>query len=707
MKSNLLFLSIILAIVMASCEKEPGIPPSNLKDLNVPADFSWSNTQLNEMVVSLTNANGMATEGRVMKLMDDEGRIIEQGVVKSGKVKFHAETATSTEMLSLYFPMTRDKMEIPNSAGNRNITFPLTSVSVGPIIKSMNISPSCDEGCTKVFTGNLTNIEIKTEGIFCLTGNLNGGLTITSNATLRICGNANITWTNFGSKKNINIIVTSTGSITSGGFYLDGANHSLENYGTISITNWYDVNKSLQNFGVMEVNGLEITKNGAMTNSGKFTTNGETNISGSLINSDNFTIAGSTNSLNISTGGRLENSCQLSVPRNLNNQGSIQNNGYIRVANFFYGESSGTVVLGNQAMLHCMNFQPNCAISCSDPTGFGSIKVDAVTNLDSKTTFSGHIDICDANGIDNNWGATIGSNVTYCEGYIPVTSCNPEGIGAPKIADADGDGIVDDEDQFPDDPKRAFKFAEPYEGYKIWAFEDLWPSIGDYDFNDLVLATRIVYILGPDQKPVEAEAEVVIKALGAGISNGLGLQFLGEKVSTVKIISSIAGGSVSIDPATGTTLIISNDIKASLKPFYNNNGTGPKGDPQSISFTVTFDQSVLPENAGLYGDFFLYRTADRTREIHMPDKPSTIAASKDFFGTYNDATHPDESYWYKTPNGIPWGMTLMTLDEEWHNPIEKISILQAYPEFRDWAVSGGMQNQEWHRHGVYEKCFHF
>jgi LruC domain-containing protein len=52
-------------------------------------------------------------------------------------------------------------------------------------------------------------------------------------------------------------------------------------------------------------------------------------------------------------------------------------------------------------------------------------------------------------------------------------------------------------------------------------------------------------------------------------------------------------------------------------------------------------------------------------------------------------------------------MTLITLGEEWTNPVEKTPILQAFPEFRDWAVSGGKQNREWHKKGVYEKCFHF
>ncbi len=46
-----------------------------------------------------------------------------------------------------------------------------------------------------------------------------------------------------------------------------------------------------------------------------------------------------------------------------------------------------------------------------------------------------------------------------------------------------GDGVPNDEDDYPEDPTRAFN---SYDTASV-AFEDLWPAMGDYDFNDLVL----------------------------------------------------------------------------------------------------------------------------------------------------------------------------------------------------------------------------
>jgi len=59
------------------------------------------------------------------------------------------------------------------------------------------------------------------------------------------------------------------------------------------------------------------------------------------------------------------------------------------------------------------------------------------------------------------------------------------------LTDSDGDGIQDADDDFPNDPARAFINFFPAAGYGSLAFEDLWPGKGDYDFNDLVVVLQL------------------------------------------------------------------------------------------------------------------------------------------------------------------------------------------------------------------------
>lgn len=87
---------------------------------------------------------------------------------------------------------------------------------------------------------------------------------------------------------------------------------------------------------------------------------------------------------------------------------------------------------------------------------------------------------------------------------------NNQGAGnCPTISltvDTDGDGIPDDDDDYPNDAAKAFDNYYPNpSSYASYAFEDLWPNMGDYDFNDLVIRFRINPITNANNKVVELD----------------------------------------------------------------------------------------------------------------------------------------------------------------------------------------------------------
>ncbi len=73
----------------------------------------------------------------------------------------------------------------------------------------------------------------------------------------------------------------------------------------------------------------------------------------------------------------------------------------------------------------------------------------------------------------------------------------------PPVADVDGDGIPDDQDDYPNDPLRAFDNYFPAAGFGSLAFEDLWPGKGDYDFNDVVVDYRFQTVTNALNQVVE------------------------------------------------------------------------------------------------------------------------------------------------------------------------------------------------------------
>ena len=96
--------------------------------------------------------------------------------------------------------------------------------------------------------------------------------------------------------------------------------------------------------------------------------------------------------------------------------------------------------------------------------------------------------------------------------------------------DIDGDGVIDAEDDYPQDPLRAMNNFFPASGKGTLAFEDLWPSKGDYDLNDLVVDYSFKTITNSSNKLVETYATFVLRACGAVLENGFGFQLASNNI---------------------------------------------------------------------------------------------------------------------------------------------------------------------------------
>ncbi|MBP7736632.1 MAG: LruC domain-containing protein [Spirochaetes bacterium] len=95
---------------------------------------------------------------------------------------------------------------------------------------------------------------------------------------------------------------------------------------------------------------------------------------------------------------------------------------------------------------------------------------------------------------------------------------------ADTVADADKDGVADDKDQFPDDPKYIAAVSSEY----TIAFEDLYPNKGDADFNDLVVKFGIMEYIDPQNKISKINIRSKVLAAGAGYQNKFYISVLGK-----------------------------------------------------------------------------------------------------------------------------------------------------------------------------------
>lgn len=253
--------------------------------------------------------------------------------------------------------------------------------------------------------------------------------------------------------------------------------------------------------------------------------------------------------------------------------------------------------------------------------------------------------------------------------------------------DSDNDGIPDSEDLYPEEADKAFETYTPSKyGWGTVAFEDLWPYLGDYDFNDTAVNYRFVAILNSQNQVVQLDIHYELTSDGAGLVNGFGIE-IGNL--TPNQISSVTGTHITSDyitnSANGTE---AGQSRAVLILFDDNNrgvNVARKAEVVLTTPITTEELGVAPFNP------FLIIGENRAKEVHLPDyNPTDLGQS--VFEVAGISRDPDGNY--KTDSGLPWAINII------HNfavPKEGVPVNQAYNHFNAWATSGGSSVTDWYK----------
>lgn len=270
------------------------------------------------------------------------------------------------------------------------------------------------------------------------------------------------------------------------------------------------------------------------------------------------------------------------------------------------------------------------------------------------------------------------------------------------ISDTDGDGVPDQYDEFPDDPNAASTTYLSGSGYIYNCFEDLWPSKGDYDFNDMVVASRTFLNYNANNQAVSGGSELVLRCVSGSLKNGLGVQFLNgvTKASlpnnTISNFTNIKGlPGLQAEPSNTATLFT--NVFDAQDRYYANDGEGPDATVlDTFRFTFQVANSTLPIQA----DFFIFIDQDRSHEVHAAGFPPTALANTALFNVKDDRSEPGN--WYKTFNGLPFALKIWVATgnpdaaPQFKHPLSKVRISDAYPQIIPWAQSGGLNNKDWY-----------
>lgn len=253
--------------------------------------------------------------------------------------------------------------------------------------------------------------------------------------------------------------------------------------------------------------------------------------------------------------------------------------------------------------------------------------------------------------------------------------------------DTDGDGIKDSDDKYPNDADKAFEVYTPSKyGQGTLAFEDLWPSTGDYDFNDVALNYQSIAVLNAQNLAVQIDFIFNVKANGASYTNGFGIEI--ENVSPSKI-ESITGAVLNQDYINVATNGTEENQENAVIIFFDS-ARSVLNQETTISIKFTEPISTTELGAAPFNPFMIINKI-REKEVHLPNRKATSLGNPNF---QIDGVNKDSDGNYITSEGLPWAISII---HDFKVPKEKVVVSDAYNHFVEWAASGGSVYQDWYK----------
>jgi len=242
--------------------------------------------------------------------------------------------------------------------------------------------------------------------------------------------------------------------------------------------------------------------------------------------------------------------------------------------------------------------------------------------------------------------------------YARKIALNP--VEAVVVKDSDGDGVADEDDAYPDDPAGAKSITGVY----TLAFEDLYPSKGDADFNDLVVRLTIIEKIDSQNMLRQIDLKTKLLASGAGYSNQFAINIDGRKYILIA------------DPKE--------DGIYTLGTSSNTSGTYRDCEEKTHD-PIVFSSGITRESIGTMPyDPFIICDGVAGNEVHLPSAATSFEGiTKDSSGFPWVLIVPETWAWPREGSGRSW---------DWNYRI----IYKAYPQFDDWYTSAGVYFKDWY-----------
>lgn len=226
----------------------------------------------------------------------------------------------------------------------------------------------------------------------------------------------------------------------------------------------------------------------------------------------------------------------------------------------------------------------------------------------------------------------------------------------------------------------------------IMAFEDLWPSKGDYDMNDVVVKYDLTDYFNIEEAGMSGlTGTVTFLHNGAQRKNGFGFQLDANRTD-------VALATVTSDYVCEGQGLDETAEKANILLFDNGKDV-PKG--TTFDIKVVYKKPVLSwgYKQAPYNPFIIINNAglgrDNRTECHLVNYAPTEKANFSQLHTNDDLSEPNRGIYYVSDSYFPFAIDLADA-EDFIGAQESVRMDKEYPRFESWVMSGGKTDTDWY-----------
>lgn len=255
-------------------------------------------------------------------------------------------------------------------------------------------------------------------------------------------------------------------------------------------------------------------------------------------------------------------------------------------------------------------------------------------------------------------------------------------------------------------------------GWGTLMFEDLWPAYGDYDFNDFVLNYKIQLYANNKNMVKAMMIGLRVKAIGGTLPFVPRLRMLGVRGGEIGEIEDLSreegyGGANVPDEAELVQLNPGNNVwDPAVLEFrgINTKKHAPKGSAYlntergfemaedeliSVVYFIELRNSVW-QYAQTFDSFDFFLADADGKEIHLGGVKPTPEGAAIYDAESKNANTAKAPGFYYSNDRLVWAINI---PENIPHAHENTDFLKAYPDFAEWAQSGGTLAKDWYKNG--------